>query len=444
VTSNPVADSQSLRALLVSYNFPPVGGAGVARVVKLAKFLPEYGIRPAVLTVANPSVPVVDESRLRDLPSEIDIIRVRTLEPGYGAKRAAWSAQAVRTPSLRHRAILAASSLAKQALIPDPQILWQPAAQLALLRRLVGRSTNQVIFISGPPFSQFLMALTAQLNPKVAVVLDYRDEWSTYGSNYEMRGSLGVRVGGWLEETVVKVPDAITTATEGFREHLLERFPRLEPSRVVAISNGYDPDDFPKELPLPPTDRFVVTYAGTVFRLTSLRGFVGAVRRLWSRKPDLARLLEVRIVGRVVETEEDYLKDAAKLGIVRVGYVPHDQVPLELARSHVTLCVLDDTPGVERIYPAKIFEQMYLRRPSLTLSPPGALTELVDRTQLGEVLPPRDESKICAWLEARLMAYQRGEFLVPPQPIGIEAYHRRALAGCFAEVFRAAHRRAAR
>ena len=29
-----------LRALLVSYSFPPVGGAGVQRVVKLAKYLP--------------------------------------------------------------------------------------------------------------------------------------------------------------------------------------------------------------------------------------------------------------------------------------------------------------------------------------------------------------------------------------------------------------------
>ncbi|MGH7272817.1 MAG: hypothetical protein ACREJ3_20495 [Polyangiaceae bacterium] len=50
-----------LRALLVSYCFPPAGGAGVQRVVKLAKYLPHHGVSPAVLTVKNPSVPLRDE-----------------------------------------------------------------------------------------------------------------------------------------------------------------------------------------------------------------------------------------------------------------------------------------------------------------------------------------------------------------------------------------------
>ena len=43
-----------LRVLLVSYSFPPVGGAGVQRVVKLAKYLPHHGVWPAILTAANP------------------------------------------------------------------------------------------------------------------------------------------------------------------------------------------------------------------------------------------------------------------------------------------------------------------------------------------------------------------------------------------------------
>ncbi|HLK35258.1 MAG TPA: hypothetical protein VKU41_00810, partial [Polyangiaceae bacterium] len=57
-----------MRALIVSYSFPPVGGAGVQRVLKLAKYLPAYGITPALLTVENPSVPVRDASLERDVP----------------------------------------------------------------------------------------------------------------------------------------------------------------------------------------------------------------------------------------------------------------------------------------------------------------------------------------------------------------------------------------
>jgi len=83
-----------LRALLVSYSFPPVGGAGVQRVVKLAKYLPHHGVVPAVLTVSNPSVPVLDHSLEKDFPPGLEVVRARTFEPGYAAKQAAWSANA--------------------------------------------------------------------------------------------------------------------------------------------------------------------------------------------------------------------------------------------------------------------------------------------------------------------------------------------------------------
>src|SRR5260221_1070642 len=78
-----------MRALVVAYAFPPVGGAGVQRVLKLVKYLPQYGVTPSVLTVANPSVPVRDPSLERDLPKAIEILRAPTLEPGYRAKERA-------------------------------------------------------------------------------------------------------------------------------------------------------------------------------------------------------------------------------------------------------------------------------------------------------------------------------------------------------------------
>ena len=71
------------RALVIAYAFPPTGGAGVGRPLKLVKYLPAHGVRPAVLTASNPSVPLRDESLLADLPPDLDIVRVRTLEPGY-------------------------------------------------------------------------------------------------------------------------------------------------------------------------------------------------------------------------------------------------------------------------------------------------------------------------------------------------------------------------
>jgi hypothetical protein len=128
--------SEDLRVLLVAYAFPPVGGAGVQRMLKLAKYLPRNRVRPSVLTVSNPSVPVLDETLSRDFPPGMEIVRARTFEPDYRVKQAAWTASADVQPSLRRRLMKRATGIAKQLLVPDPQVLWQPAAQLALARRL--------------------------------------------------------------------------------------------------------------------------------------------------------------------------------------------------------------------------------------------------------------------------------------------------------------------
>ena len=130
------------RVLFVSYLFPPVGGVGVHRVTKFIKYLGEFGWDASVLTVENPSVPLQDDSLLRDIPDSTLIRCARTLEPGYKFKNAvsASAGNAASTaksaPSLMSRvkgfakqqAASVARSVGNTLLQPDAQILWHPAA----------------------------------------------------------------------------------------------------------------------------------------------------------------------------------------------------------------------------------------------------------------------------------------------------------------------------
>jgi glycosyltransferase involved in cell wall biosynthesis len=431
-----------MRALVVAYAFPPVGGAGVQRVQKLVKYLPQYGVIPSVLTVANPSVPVRDASLELDLPKAIEIVRAPTLEPGYGAKKRALHVVSAKGGDLAAQIQTRLIRLGRNLLVPDPQVLWLPGAQRALLRRLLSDRPDDVVFISGPPFSQFCLAALARLRPATAVVLDYRDEWTLAPSVYAEAGRASGMVDKVLERALLHCAHAVTTATEAFRIELLARFDFLDPAHVHAIPNGYDPEDFPASPGTPPSDRFVMTYVGTVFPLTSARGLLEAVRLLHERAPDLARLLELQFIGRIVESETSYFEGTETLGVRRLGYLPHTQALEELSRSHAAVCILDDVRGAERVYPAKIFEIMHLRRPCLVLAPEGALSELVRLCHAGEVVAPRNADAIATVLARMLKGFRDGEATPFGGAIDIERFDRRRLAGEFAEVFRQALRAA--
>lgn len=69
-----------MKALLVSFYFPPAGGGGVQRPLKLAQYLPPLGIETHVLAPDDPRWVHRDEG-LR-VPTEAWIHRARYIEIG--------------------------------------------------------------------------------------------------------------------------------------------------------------------------------------------------------------------------------------------------------------------------------------------------------------------------------------------------------------------------
>ena len=77
------------KVLIITYYWPPSGGAGVQRWVKLTKFLKEAGIQAFVLTVDEKvaSYMQLDESLHDDVAPEISVTKTGSFEPiNYYAK----------------------------------------------------------------------------------------------------------------------------------------------------------------------------------------------------------------------------------------------------------------------------------------------------------------------------------------------------------------------
>ena len=69
------------KVLILTYYWPPGGGAGVQRWLKFVKYLREFGWEPIVYTAKNGEMPVIDQSLEQDIPKGITVIKTKIWEP---------------------------------------------------------------------------------------------------------------------------------------------------------------------------------------------------------------------------------------------------------------------------------------------------------------------------------------------------------------------------
>lgn len=69
------------KVLIITYYWPPSGGPGVQRVLKFAKYLPQFGWQPVILTVKNGEYPAIDKSLAKDIPPECKVYKTNSFEP---------------------------------------------------------------------------------------------------------------------------------------------------------------------------------------------------------------------------------------------------------------------------------------------------------------------------------------------------------------------------
>lgn len=409
------------RVLIISYPFPPVGGAGVQRATKFVKYLPEHGWLPSVLTVANPSVPALDESLLADIPPQVMVRRARTWEPGYAAKAAiaggGGRADASGGRGLKSALKSMAHRAAKFALQPDPQILWMPRA-IREGRRLLCERRHDAIVASGPPFSTFLIGASLSRSSGLPLVLDYRDEWdisNTYLENKRL-DRLSLFLQSRMQRKVVRAARSLI-ATTGHSARALEQVRDRAGSnaKVGWIYNGFDPEDFRAVPPAPagPKQSYRLVYVGTLWNLTDVEPLVDGVEKLASTDPESAAKLELVFAGRRTAQQSSVLHRLRALSckLVEHPYLSHDGV-MELIGSADGLCVLlSDVPAAERVVPAKIFEYMAARRAILAIGPRGEMWDLLQKSPAARLNTPADVDGIARTLAAEIARVNEGRSL---------------------------------
>lgn len=386
------------RVLFICYAFPPVGGAGVQRSVKFVKYLQRYGWQPTVLTVKNPSVPVLDTDLIEDIPKDIEVVRSHSWEPGYRIK-AGFASTGAKPSAIKrwlHRII-------HQWLQPDLQVLWNGSA-VSMACSLINEGGYSAIYVSAPPFSSFLIGCRLKKKFGLPLILDFRDEWSLsarYLENQNHRSRMLERQMAMFQTTILQA-DAVIATTDASADELRQCCERVKSSAFVRrIYNGFDPSDFEHLVHSPhTTDRYRLVYTGTLWRLTDIEPLVHAIEILNQNHPELAAKFELQIVGRRTMEQVDLLEriKATKVLLTILDYLPHQQ-SLQVANiSDGLLLLLANQAGAERIVPAKLFEYFALRKQILAIVPVGEVSRILDGASNATSIPPHDIESVVNWL----------------------------------------------
>jgi glycosyltransferase involved in cell wall biosynthesis len=369
----------SKRVLVITYYFPPRPDIASLRLRGLAKYLPEYGWEPVILTAALPGKPescfkVVQTAYPGDATAcwkrKLGLRPDKGFQEQIGVPRALRESEGSFTSKLL--------TLAKAIIAyPDEQKSWYPFA-VSVGHDLLTRERFDALLSSSSPVTCHLIARELKRRHRIPWVADLRDLW-TQNHHYPY-GPVRRLFERRLEVKTLSAADALVTVSEPLAEKL-RLLHRGKP--VIAIPNGYDPDEVASASL---TREFTITYTGQLYQgKRDPTPLFRAIAELISEGRLDRRVVKVRLYGATDYWVEKEVKRFGLEDVVRLSpYVPRE-IALEKQRESQILLLLNwNHPEETGVYTGKVFEYLAARRPILAVGGPrGVVTELLEETGAG-------------------------------------------------------------
>ena len=406
---------------MVAYYFPPLGGIGSLRAMKLATYLPESGWDVTVLAprrgtyYRDPTLTFPEEKVVRTGSIELSRAGKTVLAPRTS------DTEAARVGSLRR---LVRDAARKWLYRPDPQIGWYPFAVRAG-RRALREGRFDAVFSSSFPITAHLVGRRLHRDSGLPWVAEFRDPWTDVIADGEPRKAREVA----RERSIVVEATRVVTVSEAWAALFRGKGAR----DVGVVTNGYDAADL---APGRPPDGIVVTYLGSFYSdRQDLSAVWPALRRIGDTSP--SRRFRLRFVG---DLDRGLRREIAAHGLEEAlevtGFLPYREALARTADSSILLGAgaRDERPILKGLIPAKLFEYLGTGLPILYVGDPGSDAALLLARQPGcFVVAPGDAASIERALRQALDT--------PRLARDLEAYTRRALAARLAVILDDACRR---
>lgn len=183
----------------------------------------------------------------------------------------------------------------------------------------------------------------------------------------------------FLEKWGLKLPDLLIADTPEYRDYYCQKY-NISPSRFKLVPLGVDDRIYyPRPHLHPPTDYFRVLYYGTFIPLHGVETMLRAAALLQNHPS-----IQFDFYGDGQErSHAEHLARSLKLENVHFrGWIDKEDLPDEIAKSHVCLGVFGTTKQSRCTIQNKIWEGMMMHRPVITGDAETIRQELVDGEHL--------------------------------------------------------------
>ncbi len=419
-----------MKALIITYYWPPAGGSGVQRWLKFVKYLRDFDIEPVVYTVQDPVYAITDVNLQNDIPEGIEVVQQPIWEPNnlvslFGSKKKKTSAGFLNpNPSFIGKV---AQYIRANYFIPDARKFWiKPSVKY--LTNYLQNNKIDVVISTGPPHSAHLIGLKLKETLNIKWIADFRDPWTEIDYLHQLPlTKKAIKKHQFLENAVLKKADHVLVVGET----MARNFRKITKS-VSVISNGYDTFTSKSNAGLDST--FSLVHIGLMNSDRNHQILWQSLKALCDENADFKNDLQLKFIGAIADdVEHDIQKYQLKNNTELISYVPHNEVLQYQQSAQVLLLAVNNVPSAKGIITGKIFEYLQANRPILAIAPiDGDLNGIIKNTETGVVIGFNDLDKLKKEILKLYTSFKIGNLKVSPQ--NIEQYHRKALTNKLAGI----------
>ncbi|TVR71723.1 MAG: glycosyltransferase [Marinilabiliales bacterium] len=470
------------KVLIITYYWPPSGGAGVQRWLKFSRYLPQYGIEPFVITVDKDyaSYPQPDPSLEKDVPGQLKVFKTRSFEVLrvvarlFGKDKMPYGGFAnIDDAGSPLQTIL--RFIRGNFFIPDARKGWNRYA-LKKSAELISLHGIETVITTGPPHSTHLVGRKLKQKTGVRWIADFRDPWTDiYYYKRLLHTPLANSIDRRLERKVLEEADRVIAVNSSTARLLGSKTGRLDAGSIEVITNGYDEEDFkepaapatsvtrpdpvasgttgsavapgtrpdpdtkavspdpdtPAGSPAPPAD-FTITYSGTISGQYRPKVFFRAFSKLIGQHPGIR--FRLQIAGSVAAGTEKEIKESGLAGNYEyLGYLSHEELVSLLKSSTALLYMFPDIQSYSGSS-GKLFEYLAAGRPVIAVDSAGSdAAAIIAECDAGKSFTREDEEGLYSYMNELVERFKKEGSLTAGNGRQVE-YTRKNLTGRLARL----------